>query len=184
MNNLDKVFNDAGPVEASNSELYEIGAKVSRALVLMDEIDAMESQLKSLKAELNDLTEKQIPEVMDNANCGLFKHKETGRKVEVQDKVTASISKENRPEAHAWLRNAGHEDIIKNKVEFEVGRGKDNIAAEAIASLKQHFGIDAERTESVHAQTLGAFCREQLAAGVELPAALLGLWIRRVAVIK
>lgn len=183
MVDLDRVFGDAGPAEVTNSELVEIGQKVSRALLLMDEIDAMESQLKSLKAELNELTEKEIPEVMDGANCGEFRHKD-GKKVTIKDAVTASISKENKPAAHAWLRDKGHGDIIKNKVEFEVGRGLDNVAAEAIKLLKTELGITAERTESVHAQTLGAFCREQLAAGVELPASLLGMWVRRVAVIK
>jgi hypothetical protein len=178
------IFADANPVSATDDEIKAIGYLASKAIALKEEIDAMEEMLKERKREYALLTEKDLPEAMDAAQCGEFKHSESGKKIQIKDDVYASISKDNAPQAHQWLREHNHGDIIKNEIVVPLGRGLDNVAGDIINDIKTRYGIDAERKENVHAQTLKAFCREQLAAGAELPAALLGLFIKRVAVFK
>lgn len=178
------IFADANPVSATDDEVRTISYLAGKALKLKEEIDALDALLKERQKEYLSITEKDLPEAMDAAQCAEFKHAESGKKIQVKDDVHASISKANAPAAHAWLREHNHGDIIKNEITVPLARGLDNVATDIIADIKAKYGIDAERKESVHASTLKAFCREQLAASVELPAGLLGLFIRRVAVFK
>lgn len=180
---IDKMWEDSQVTTASTDQLQGIGYLADKAISLKGEIEAMEEALKKLNAQYREITEKDLPEAMDAVNHSEFKTKD-GRKVTVKDDVQASISKDNRPAAHAWLRDHNHEDLIKNQITVPLGKGLDNVATEIIGELKDRYGIEASREESVHASTLKAFCREQLAAGAELPAGLLGLYVRRVAVIK
>lgn len=181
---VDDIFDDAAPVQATAQELKAISVLVAKALALEAEIEAMSGQLAELKREHAAITELTLPEALDTANCSEFKDSDSGKKVTLKERVNASISVANAPQAHAWLRKNGHGDLIKNQLVVQIERGKDNIVGKLIDDIKKKYGIDSERKESVHAQTLGAFCREQLAAGAELPAALLGLHVQRVANIK
>lgn len=181
---MSDVFADSEKIKATDEELRSISFLVGKAVSLKEEIDAMQAQLDARTKEHRDILEKELPEAMDAAGSSSFTDKDTGKKVAIKDDVRASISKGNAPEAHAWLRNHGHEDLIKNEIIIPLNKGLDNVASEIVQEVKNRFGLDAERKEAVHAQTLGAFCREQLGMGVDLPAGLLGLFIRRVAVIK
>jgi hypothetical protein len=181
---INDIFNDAAPVAASNTQIQEIGILAKQAIALMEEIAAIEEQLKARKKDLDRIVAQDLPEAMDAANSASFTDKSTGKKITIKDDVSASISKNHAPEAHKWLRDNGHEELIKNQIVVPLGKGLDNVASGIITMLKAQFDVEAERKESVHAQTLGAFVREQMAAGVELPHTLLGIYTRRVAVIK
>jgi len=180
---IDKLWEDSQVTTASSEQLQDIGFLADKAISIKEEMTALEEMLKKLGEQYRQITEKDLPEAMDAVNHAEFKTKD-GRKVTVKDDVQASISKDNRPAAHTWLREHNHEELIKNQITVPLGKGLDNVATEIISELKERYGIEASREESVHASTLKAFCREQLAAGVELPAGLLGLYVRRVAVIK
>lgn len=175
---------DSAPIGATDGEAKTIGTLAARAIALKNEIDAVALYLGDLQKKYFTVTEKDLPEAMDAAACKTFEDAKTGKKITVKDEVRASISKPNQAEAHKWLRDNNHADLIKNEIKVPLDKGKDNIAGEILTLLKKKFDIEAERSESVHASTLSAFCREQLSKGVELPAAPLGLFIRRVAVIK
>lgn len=181
---VDDLFADSAPVATTTAEAKEIGIIVARALALKNEIDAMQAQLTERTREYTQLVERDLPEAMDAANCGEFKDATSGKKITVKDDVHASISKDNAPAAHDWLRTHEHGDIIKNEIVIPLTKGMDNVANAIIREVKANWDVEIERKESVHASTLKAFCREQLAKGVDLPAGLLGLYIRRVAVIK
>lgn len=183
MADMNDVFADSQVTAADNSELASIGFLAAKAIDLQGEITAMEEMLKSRKEELRQIVEGTLPEAMDAVNHSEFKTSD-GRQIKIKDEVHASISKDNAPQAHDWLRNHNFADIIKNEIKIPLAKGKDNVAAQILDDLRERFGIEASRTESVHASTLKAFCREQLEAGVELPAGLFGLFTRRIAVIK
>ena len=182
---FDSLEQDAkAPVKATNEEVKEIGFLVKRAIELKNELENIDAIRAKYAAELAGILEKDLPEAMDSAGSQLFQDKDSGKKVTVKDDIYASISKDNAPKAHAWLREHNHEDIIKNLITVPLNKGSDNVATEIVKTLHETFGVAAERTESVHASTLKAFCKEQLASGVEMPADLFGIFIRRVATIK
>lgn len=181
---LSQLEADSAPVQATDAEAKTIGTLAARAIALKNEIDAVTLMLTDLQKQYMQVTEKDLPEAMDAAACKTFEDSKTGKKITVKDEVRAAISKPNQEVAHAWLREHDHGDLIKNEIKVPLDRGQDNIAPVIIKMLKDTWEIEATRSESVHASTLSAFCREQLSKGVELPAGPLGLFIRRVAVIK
>ena len=74
------------------------------------------------------------------------------------------INKNNRDAAHAWLRQQGHGDIIKNQVSVSFGKGEDETALETMTLLEQE-GLFPAQKESVHPSTLKAFVRERIESG-------------------
>lgn len=122
-----------------NEALKDLHGLVEDRDGLVTNIFELEKILKQEKAALKLLEETVIPEAMDE--MGLEEFKDTkGRKVQSIKKIRASITKANMMEAYAWLREHDYGHIIK-KVE----------------------------KESVHPGTLGAFAREMMEEGEELP---------------
>ena len=67
-----------------------------------------------------------------------------GSTVEVKQTYGASILVDKRPEAYDWLRDHGHDDIIKNTVLCQFGRGEDDQAG-AFAAFAQKQGFIPEQ---------------------------------------
>ena len=81
-----------------------------------DEIANLEEQLKSKKAEADDISSRVIPELL--AEQGLSEIKlADGSKVTVKKEFRCTLPKDEdrRVAAYKWLRDQGLGDIIKNK---------------------------------------------------------------------
>lgn len=158
----------------SNTVLAEIAnfadefARLSaRREILMNELDGVDESIKQI-------IERELPTILDNNGLSSVKTA-SGLKVSVEEKIQASIRKDMRDKAHAWLETHGHSDIIKTKIVSEFGRNELAFAREVAAHMSEfadrHVGLD----ESVHPQTLGALVRELLREGEECPLDLLGV---------
>lgn len=175
---------DFGKDAPDIDELSSISAKVKEAAVLARQIENLEEQLKTQRAELHQLTTKTLPDLMDSAGTSEFKTPD-GLKVSVRDFINGSLPKEdaNRIAALSWLEKNGARDLIKTSFALSLGRGQKDAAQELTAALAE-LGLDYSRKEDVHAQTLYAFARERMKSGEELPIELLGLYVGRVAKIE
>lgn len=181
--NID-IFSDAEADIPATGELTNIGSLVKRATDLQEEIDALEATLSDRKGELLSILNQQLPDVMDGANCKRFETPD-GLEVKIVDVVSATIPKDRADGALSWLRENGHGSLVKREIKVSLGRGKDNEAGELKAIIHDQFGLDPEDKETVHPQTLSAFCREQLANGKDpLPANLFSVFIGRQAKIQ
>lgn len=140
-----------------------------------------EEMVKMAKANLEDIQLYKIPELMLEA--GINSVDTPTHLITVTDELKASIAKKNKPLAHAWLRENGHGDIIKNQVTVRIPAGSDE-AADKLLCLAQELELDAERDESVHSSTLKAFCKEMQAQGEDLNEDLLGVFNFRKSKIK
>lgn len=174
---------DSQAVEATDDQLKQVGDLAQKADELQDEIKALEEQTKARKAELDKILKHELPGAMDEANLTEFKTKK-GRKIKVEDVVSASIPKAHLNEALDWLRQQGHSDLIKHELKVSLGKGMDNMVPVIKQTLEKDYGLQPTDSETVHSQTLSAFCREQLAQGKELPEDILGLYTARVAKLK
>jgi hypothetical protein len=83
-----------------------------------------------------------------------------------QIRLTEEVSVEE--EAFAWLKANGHEDIIKNVVSLQFGRGEDESAETMLQSLTSQ-GYSPSNKRWVEPMTLKAFAREQVESGTDLP---------------
>lgn len=177
------LFADSTTIAATSEQIASIGALAARATALIEEISAMQANMADRQAELKQILEDDLPQAMDSANCKEFTAS-NGAKLQIKDLVSASIPKARQEEAFAWLRANGHSELIKHEITVPMSRGMDNLAPEMIDRIKRTYGVEAADKATVHAQTLAAFCREQLAQGKELPADLLGLYVKRLVQIK
>ena len=145
-------------------------------------ISDLEQTLKEQKKELLKLTDEEMPSMLAEIGMSSFAL-DDGSTVEVKQTYGASILVDKRPEAYDWLRDHGHDDIIKNTVLCQFGRGEDDQAG-AFAAFAQKQGFIPEQKTEGHPQTLRAFVKERCEAGEDFPMELFGAWVGQRAVIK
>jgi hypothetical protein len=186
MTDLERLLADSEQNFASESQTKNIGALIAKAENLNAEIDSLTRVLVDRWTQFRTITEKELPELMDSAQLKATTS-QSGKKVEIVDDVKGNISEQNKLAALSWLRSHNDEGIIKNVIEIPLSKGKDNMAGEILAYLQEQWGIEAERKESVHYQTLCAWLRRKLEDGADLPVEpvnLFGLHVQRLAKIS
>lgn len=156
-------------------------ASLANMLVQMDEeIEALDNALSEAKERRRRMAEDTLPVAMDSVKMGGFRLPD-GREIKVEDVVRASIPKEKLPEAFEYFERTGHEDLIKFKIEFNLGRDAKELAQEIVQDILDIHDVEGTIAESVNSNTLSAWCREQIDKGAILPAETLGLYQARVA---
>ena len=106
-----------------------------------------------------------------------------GRKLAVKDSVQIAIPAPLRELAYKWMDANGHGDLIKTQVFARFARGESDKAYNAFKSLEQ-LGLHPEHTESVHAGTLKAWAREEMAQGNRIPANLFKIHVVKITTVK
>ena len=173
---------------ASSVEKLDQGGAVSVASLAREirqtekEIEDLEKDLKARKEKLLKLTDQEMPSLM--AEMGISSLTlEDGAVVKVTQTYGASILVENRPKAYDWLRDHGYDDIIKNTVACQFGRGEDDRAIK-FAEFASKNGFAPEQKTEIHPQTLRAFVKERVENGDEFPMELFGAYVGQRATIK
>jgi hypothetical protein len=145
-------------------------------------IASLESDLKSAKKGLQKLTDEDLPTMLQEIGLSSMKL-DDGSEVVVKQTYGASILVDNRPAAFEWLREKGYDDIIKNTVACQFGRGEDDKAS-SFKAIAEKEGYYAEQKTEIHPQTLRAFVKERVENGDDFPMELFGAYIGQRAVIK
>jgi hypothetical protein len=145
-------------------------------------ISRLEETLKEEKKTLLKLTDEEMPAMLAEIGISSFSL-DDGSTVEVKQTYGASILVDNRPAAYEWLREHGYDDIIKNTVLCQFGRGEDDLASSFAAFAQQQGYVPEQKTE-IHPQTLRAFIKERVEEGEAFPMELFGAWVGQRAVIK
>tara|TARA_R110000796_G_scaffold22846_8_gene65829 strand:- start:10498 stop:11079 length:582 start_codon:yes stop_codon:yes gene_type:complete len=146
------------------------------------EIETLEAGLKDSKKTLQKLTDEEMPAMLAEMGISSFAL-DDGSTIEVKQTYGASILVQNRPTAFEWLRDHQYDDIIKNTVLCQFGRGEDDQAG-AFSTFAQEQGFIPQQKTEIHPQTLRAFVKERCEAGEEFPMELFGAWVGQRAVIK
>lgn len=185
----DAAASQARKSTSSTVTLAEVRALAEQQLVLEVEVETLEAQLDAKKKELKDVAEYKLPELLLDAGLPSLTLSD-GSTISVQDNIFASIGDDNRDAAHAWLRAAGHGDIIKNVVSVTFGKGEDDYAKLLIHNIHVmadnnalKYGTLAQQ-EQVHNATLRAFVKERLKAGDPLPLETFKVFEGKIAKIK
>ena len=144
--------------------------KVIELRNLEDQVAASENHTKDLKEKAKQLSNFDIPKMMEEMNIKKLKLKD-GASIEVKPFYSANIPLNKQEEAFNWLRENGLGDIIKNDVTVTFGMGEDNKAT-AYAVLAKGQGYEPVQKIGVHSQTLKAVVRERIESGQDMPADL------------
>ena len=147
-----------------------LSTKVIELKNIEDEIANAEKSVSKLKEQAKQLSQFEIPEMMEKMHITKLKLKDE-EVIEIKKFYSASILPENQEKAFQWLRNNGLGDIIKNDVTVTFGQGEDNKASK-YADLAKGQGYEPVQKIGVHAMTLKAVVRERLESGREMPSDL------------
>ena len=165
---------DAKALQVDNNSLRAVADLGKQAQKIQLEIDDLETTMKERKESLNSLLEVKIPEACQE--IGLLKFSmDDGSEIEIKQFYSASITAEKEAEAHAWLRDHGYDDIIKNIVSVQFGRKEDAKAGETLELLRRE-GLLPEQVAKVHPQTLKGWVREMIEQGVHFPMDVFGAY--------
>ena len=162
-------------VDLDKTSVKAISEKCNHLKKIQKQIEEDEEKLSLLKHKARDFEERIIPEMMQEAGVSLLKL-DDGSTIEVKPFYAAKIPESRVDEAFSWLRNRGHEDLIKNTITASFGRGQDNQVSELIKVCEDN-GFAYNKKEKVEPMTLKAFVREQVEGGKELPFDLFGVYI-------
>jgi len=155
--------------------IKSLADEVKKLRNLEDQIANAEEHTKNLKEKAKQLSNFDIPKMMQEMNITKLKLKD-GASIEVSAFYNARITSEKQEEAFNWLRNNGLGDIIKNDVTVTFGRGEDNKAT-AYAVLARGQGYEPVQKIGVHTQTLKAVVRERTESGQDMPADLFNTFV-------
>jgi seryl-tRNA synthetase len=165
-----------------NQSLDEVARLAARQEALEDQIVEAETALSKLKAELNTVAGRDLPDAM--VRCGLSELKlKSGAKLTVKPYYSAKIPDDRVHQAHDWLEQHGHGGIIKHVISAELGKGENDLARRVSEALKQ-VGVRYVDKESVNPMTLKAFVREQVENGNPVPLDLFGATVGQRAYLK
>jgi hypothetical protein len=175
-------FADSQSMPVSDDQLKLVASTAQRMINHQQAIEKVEAWLKDRKEQLRTIQEVELPNAMDA--CGLSSFTlDSGQQILIKQICAGSIPKTKEAEAFAWLRENGHAGIIKRKIEVSLEKGKDAVGEKVVAALKK-LGVEVRQSETVHSQTLGAWARELIEEGKNLPLDLLGLYVGRRATVK
>lgn len=156
----------------NDQELSRVSQLAHKQQWLQEQLDEAEQEVKKIKAELAEVSQVELPNLMAELHLSGFTL-ETGEELSVVQKYYASISAENKQKAFEWLRDNQFESIIKNVVKCEFSRGEDELANDAMQELVS-LGLRPSKEENVHPMTLKSFVKDLFERGVDFPIDLFG----------
>ena len=161
-----------------NVEVTTIAQECVKLKQKEDEIASLEEQLKSKKAEADDISSRVIPELLQEQGLSEIKLAD-GSKVSVKKEYRCTLPKDEdkRTQCYKWLRDQGLGDIIKNNVFVTFGKGEDD-KAEQLLNLAAENGFQPQQKSDVAWNTLTALYQERVQAGLDMPSDSFSLWIK------
>lgn len=164
--------------------LAEVSELCSLLVAAERSVKDKELELSIVKARAQRLREDAIPMAMSELGIDSLQLN-TGESVKVKQDVFCAIPADGKEQAYGWLESNGFGGLIKTEVSVSFGKGELEDAV-SLANRMREEGMAAELSRSVHAQTMAAFLREQMAdpeASKSFPLDLFGarpVWIAKV----
>lgn len=176
---------DGAETSAGTGDLSNISKLAAERRRLEKEIEKLSEDIFSRSERIRAIDTEALPDLMLSVNMKSFKL-EDGTEITVKDVVSGSIPSESsiekekdeqkkadmerrRAAAIQWLRKHKAESLIKNEVSVQFGKGEDSLAKKVITALKKMKIQGVRCDQTVNHQTLNAFLRDRISAGVNIP---------------
>lgn len=176
MTNLDMSAVEAdadNPPVPREQKLRELSGLVSTQTALEDRLEMLEDQAKKAKERIKQISEVQIPEIMQSIGVRQFTLT-NGFKITVKPWYNMTPKEENIAAAYDWLDGNGHGDIVKHSLTLEVRLTQANLLG-AIKALADEGQISRTEKNAIHHMTAGSWVKGQLESGQPIPRELLGV---------
>jgi hypothetical protein len=164
--------------KTSDESINLVSMLAHKQLRLEAEVKSCEEKLKALKADLTQVSERDLPNALLDMGARGFTLKD-GAKIEVNKVYTASIKAEDKAEAFSWLCKYGHDALIKKEISIPLGKESSEFVERIMAEIKLNYDVNVALEQSVHWQTLRAFVKEQVTGddAASFPQELFGVHI-------
>lgn len=165
----ENLFGDA-PEEVSQDILKTLYELCDKFLTLKRSIEEKEEDLKKTVSEFENVSRNLIPSVLNSAGFSDIRLS-NGMKVEVRDKLKASISNSDYTLAYRNMVNAEGGDEEATKIIDSLFKSEIKIEdiSEKVLELLLENEIPYETKRSIHHQTLGKYCKTLLEEGRTIP---------------
>lgn len=150
--------------------LTRLSAAAADLLTAKAELEAAQDSLNTAQARVNDLEQKLIPDLMDEAGMDKFTTREGVHVALVKD-VRANTK---NPDLHEWLRSTGNGGLIKSVVTVPFTKGHDDDARELVKELGKRE-LRADFVQDVAWNSLQTLVRDMMKKGEEVPLAQLNI---------
>ena len=185
-------------VAPTSNEIGACSELAERQIKLEDEVSRLEEQLKLAKQNLRQVSEIDLPELMNTLNVKEFKLND-GTKVSVNDVVSGSTPSngaidrakgelkqeliQRKDSGYTYLRSNKAEALISNNyvVQFPTGEDKKALEFEKILNDKE---LSFANKSEVNPRRLNSWLKEQIANGKEVPYDVFKIFTGHRAVIK
>ena len=156
----------------------EVVTKIGNKLVEKKKNLAKEEErLKTLKAEIREIEERELPDAMRACNGMTRFDLKDGSQIKIKDDIFCSIPVDKKADALKWLEENGHAGLIKHDVKVSFAKGEYDEADKLIKVLNKNFkNIPYDENSTVHSQTLKAFAKDQYKLGETLPENLFNVY--------
>jgi hypothetical protein len=175
-------FEPDASIDFEDKKLGRVSALATQIQNLEKEIAEAESGLKSLKEKKRTIAEDLLPAVMTEHGLSSLALSD-GSKVTVKKFYSCTIPAEYTERAFDWLRENGHEGLIKHRLTIDFTKDKDDQALRVKKELEDK-GLYPGDKEWVEPSTLRGFAREQVESGGNLPESCFNLFVGERATIK
>lgn len=136
----------------------------------------IEADLAAMRRTVRDLSETQIPELMDELGMNEFKTT-AGIEIKVDNKIRCGDLK--RADGLEWLRENGEGGLIKSEIVVPFSKGNDQEASDLADSLEGD-GFACKLNQRVAWNSLASTIKGLLEDGVDVPLKTLGAHLQRV----
>lgn len=168
----------------TDAAIQRIAALAEQQCAIEGRIAALEKKLAEEALGLRAIRENDLPEAMSQAGCTSYTLTD-GSSVKVKRDWIISINKDRRAAALQWLIDNNLGSIIKNVVAVQFARGHFDEAGKLATELQSaHPEASIENRLDVHAQTLKATLKAELAKNAQVPPDLFNLYPLRWAEVK
>jgi hypothetical protein len=162
---------DFSGVEAEPPREDHLQMLGSMAAKLREKINAVadaQAKLDLLTADLNRYQLGVLPEAMELAGVADYTLTD-GTRLVMRPDVKASITIDNKPFAHDWLRETGNGGVIKESFVVDLRTLNSAQRTQLYHSIAATYEVLPESIESIHAATLKSLVKELLEKGIALP---------------
>ena len=156
----------------SSNDLQTLSSLANDLYLAEKNVAQAEETLKAAQQKLRDISEHQIPELMDEIGVSEFTTK-SGIKIAVKDNLRVSPPAARREECWDWIEENGYGEIVKRNITVALGINEEERAEELVRVLRSEGYATAEERR-VESSTLKKFVKERLEAGDSIPLDLFG----------
>lgn len=103
------------PAEIDTATPTDVATLTHRMRELKQHLDHLEDERKETQAEYDEIRKRTLPDALGAAGLTGFKTRD-GLAIHLRREVFASVTKENVPRFHQWLRDNGHGSLITPQV--------------------------------------------------------------------